>query len=109
LVLTSGGSGRGAPPVLIVGVVFGALHLVTNQLATGWFVLIVPVSAVILQTFPIRVHQSGPLALIGQPGFIEGGLVAGFVTALLAVALLARHRPRHPWTARMPDDAPDSP
>lgn len=137
--------------ILIVGVVFGVLHLVTNQLATPWFVLIVPLSTVILQGFqvqtrlitgtlwlsigwhaawdwgvsqvvnldvpgapggnvPLHVHQGGPPVFIGEPGFIEGGLIAGLVTALLlAAALLARHRPRCPWTARIPDDPTRSP
>lgn len=128
-----------------------ALHLITNQLAIPWFVLIVLFSAVILQAFLVRtrmltgalwlaigwhaawdwseyqvvslgsgsgagsgggnfllhVRQSGPLLYTGQPGLIEAGLMAGFVTVLcLAVALLVRHRIPHPWAAHIPDDTP---
>jgi uncharacterized protein len=132
--------------IVTVGVVFGVLHVVTNPLGTPWFVLIVPISTVLLQGFqiqtrlitgalwlsigwhaawdwavsmvvnldvpgapggnaPLHVQLSGPLALAGEPGFVEGGLLAGLVTALiLAAALLVRRRPRRLWTARIPDD-----
>jgi hypothetical protein len=59
---------------------------------------------------PLHVHLSGPLALAGEPGFVEGGLLAGLVTAvLLAAALLTRRQPWRTWTARVPDDVPRSP
>lgn len=131
--------------VILVGIVFAGLHLVTNSMATPWFVLIVPFSGLALQAFEVQtrlitgtlwlaigwhagwdwsesqvvdlssggdqqnfllhVHQNGPLLFVGQPGFIEGGLVVGFVTVLcLAVALLSGHRVRKHWAARIPDD-----